>query len=252
MQGQVRISPDPEALAHAAAERIWMLGREAVATRGRFCIALAGGSTPAALYRVLAASVPADWAWSAVQVFFGDERDVPPDHPRSNARMAKEALLDHISIPSANVHTMRSASASLRRDAALYSAALRRHAPCADDDWPQLDLILLGLGTDGHTASLFPGTCVLHERQLRVAAVYVPQQREWRLSLTLPVLEHARHLLFLVAGADKRAALAAALAGPGEAKPLPVHRLQPRGQVEWWCDRAAAQNLPTQPQWKPS
>lgn len=243
LEGRIHISDNADALARDAAARIWALGRRAVEARGRFCIALAGGSTPRILYRTLAATVPAHWSWADVQVFFGDERDVPPDHPDSNARMARETLLDQIPIPAQNVHPMRSADASLRRDAARYAAVLRRLVPSSEDGWPQLDLILLGLGSDGHIASLFPGTCVLHERQLSVAAVHVPQQRSWRLSLTLPVLERARHLLFLVAGADKSRVLAAARAGPGSAGSLPVHRLQPRGEVEWFCDRAAAAHL---------
>lgn len=241
---RVHISPDAQTLARDAARRIWSRGQEALRARGRFCIALAGGSTPRALYQELARTVPEQWQWPQVHVFFSDERDVAPDHPHSNARMAREALLDHVAIAPENVHPMRSGSASLRRDAARYAATLRRHVTDTADGWPQLDLVLLGLGADGHTASLFPGTCVLHERQLTVAAVHVPQHNGWRLSLTLPVLEHARHLLFLVSGKEKSAALAAALGAAPETRPLPVHLLRPQGQVEWYCDRAAAAVLP--------
>lgn len=241
---RLHISADAPALASDAARRIWFLGQEALRARGRFCIALAGGNTPRALYQALSRTVPDRWPWSRMQVFFSDERDVSPDHPDSNVRMARETLLDRVPIPPDNVHPMRSESASLRRDAARSAAALRRHVGATPDGWPQLDLILLGLGADGHTASLFPGTCVLHERQLTVAAVHVPQQHGWRLSLTLPVLEHARRLLFLVSGTEKSAVLAAALGAAPQSRPLPVQMLRPRGQVEWYCDRAAAAALP--------
>ena len=237
----VRISDSPAELAQAAARRVVTLGREALAARGCFRLALAGGNTPHTLYRVLAE--PANRSaldWTHVEVFFSDERDVSPEHSDSNFRMASETLLQHVPIPASNIHPMRTASVSLRRDAARYAAMLRRRVPVGEAGWPQLDLVLLGLGADGHTASLFPGTCVLHERQLTVAAVYVPQQRGWRLTLTLPVLDHARRLLFLVSGKGKAQALAAALSEPREGKPSPVQLLRPQGQVEWFCDRAAA------------
>lgn len=241
MSHPAQISGSPAELAQAAARRVVTLGREALAARGCFRMALAGGNTPRALYRVLAEPENRSALdWAHVEVFFSDERDVASEHSDSNFRMASETLLQHVPIPASNVHPMRTARVSLRRDAARYAAMLRRRVPLGESGWPQLDLILLGLGADGHTASLFPGTCVLHERQLTVAAVYVPQQRGWRLTLTLPVLDHAHHLLFLVSGQSKAEALAAALSEPREGKPSPVQLLRPRGQVEWFCDRAAA------------
>ncbi len=240
----VQILEDPQQLADAAAHRLAAVAREAIAARGCFQVALAGGQTPRRLYRLLAAD-PARYEldWSRVEVFFGDERDVPPDHPQSNFRMARETLLDHVPLGVERIHPMRTRSASLRRDAACYGALLRRRTIADSEGWPQLDLVLLGLGRDGHTASLFPATCVLHERQLAVAAVYVPQQNGWRLTLTIPVLERARQLLFLVSGADKSDALARALSPETSEPLLPVQRLQPRGEVEWYCDRAAASAL---------
>lgn len=244
MGASIQISDDAEAMAQTVRRRLVALGGEAVAARGCFRLALAGGSTPRILYRRLAEPEPgANLDWRRVEVFFSDERDVPPDHPDSNYRMARETLLDHVPIPPAQVHPMRTATCSLRRDSARYGAALRRLLPSAGGGWPRFDLALLGLGTDGHTASLFPGTCVLHERTLSVAAVYVPQLQQWRMSLTLPVLEHARHLWFLVSGAAKAETLAAALAQAGRGTRLPVQLLQPRGHVEWFCDRAAASAL---------
>lgn len=240
----VQIATDPEQLAHAAARRIVVLAQAAIAARGCFRLALSGGQTPRPLYRLLAANAYRDTVeWPRVEVFFGDERDVPPDHPHSNYRMARETLLDHIPILRDRIHPMRTAEASLRRDAAHYGALLCRRAPASNDGWPQLDLVLLGLGSDGHTASLFPATCVLHERQLPVAAVHVPQQRGWRLTLTIPVLEHARRLLFLVSGADKADALERTLSPESAGTLLPVQLLHPGGEVEWYCDQAAAVGL---------
>ncbi len=238
------ILEDPQQLAEAAADRLAAVAREAIAARGRFQVALAGGQTPRRLYRLLADD-PArhELDWSRVEVFFGDERDVPPDDPQSNFRMARETLLDHVPLDAGRIHPMRTRSASLRRDAARYGALLRRRTVADGDGWPQLDLVLLGLGRDGHTASLFPATCVLHELQLTVAAVYVPQQKGWRLTLTIPVLERARQLLFLVSGADKSGALARTLSPQTSEPLLPVQRLKPRGEVAWYCDRAAASGL---------
>lgn len=243
-QRSLHVSADPEQLALHAAECIIRRGREAIQARGRFRLALAGGSTPRKTYRALAAEpCRGQLDWDRVEWFFGDERDVPAGHADSNARMARETLLDALPVAERNIHPMRHDGASLRRDAARYGALLRRRLPAAADGWPVLDLVLLGLGADGHTASLFPGTCILHERQLSVAAVYVPQHSGWRLSLTLPTLEHARGLMFLVSGRDKAAALAAALQ-PSPGSPLPVNLLHPTGTVSWWCDRDAAAALP--------
>ncbi len=245
MTPAVQIFEDPQQLAEAAAGQFAAAARDAIAARGCFRVALAGGQTPRRLYRLLA-DHPAPHAvdWSRVDVFFGDERDVPPDHPQSNFRMARETLLDHVALDAERIHPMRTRSASLRRDAARYGALLRRRTVADADGWPQLDLVLLGVGRDGHTASLFPATCVLHELQLTVAAVYVPQQNGWRLTLTIPVLERARQLLFLVSGAEKSSALARTLSPAANEPLLPVQRLQSRGEVAWFCDRAAASDLP--------
>lgn len=243
MPPTVQISATPQQLAFAAAEQIIVTGQEAIAARGMFALCLAGGTTPRATYEALASDeFRRRLDWSRVEIFFGDERDVPPTHAESNFRMAREALLDRVAVPAQQVHPMRHENTSLRRDAALYAGLLRRRLPCSADGWPQMDLVLLGLGRDGHTASLFPATCILHERQLRVAAVYVPQQRGWRLSLTVPTLNHARKLVFLVSGREKAAALEAALA-TAPPKLLPVHLLAPDGEVLWLCDRQAASDL---------
>lgn len=232
-----QVFDDPEALAQAAAARVAALVQEAIRERGRCHLALAGGNTPRALYRRLA-RLPLDW--SAVVVWFGDERCVPPDHPDSNYRMAREALLDHVSVPADQVHPMDARLDRLWMEVGAYASLLRREAPADPGGHPRLDVVLLGMGADGHTASLFPGTCALHDRR-PVAATYVPRLKAWRMTLTLPTLNAARNVLFLVAGADKAGALAAAL-GRGERPP--AGRVAPAdGALEWLVDRAAASRL---------
>ncbi|ABC81213.1 6-phosphogluconolactonase [Anaeromyxobacter dehalogenans] len=219
----VRVA-DPAALARAAAEEVARRAEAAVAARGRFAIALAGGSTPRALYGVLA-DPAAPWRarvpWARTEVWFGDERCVPPDHPDSNYRMAREALLDRVA-PAA-VHRIEGERPPADA-AARYEAALRQAAGAAGEP-PRLDLVLLGLGADGHTASLFPDSPALRERARWVAAPFVPAVGAHRVTLTLPVLERARAIAFLVSGAGKRAALERLLAAGPPA--IPAARVRP-------------------------
>lgn len=236
MEWQRHVHRDADALADAVAGRIIEL---AAGARGadRFHLALAGGRTPRGAYRRLRERrVEVDW--SAIEIWFGDERDVDPDAGDSNFRMARENLLDHVPLAAAQIHPMRTPGTDLRRDCARYERLLRTRLPL-EDGWPRFDLILLGLGPDGHTASLFPNTCILHQRTRAVDAVYVPRLRTWRMSLTPPVFEHAARLLFVVSGADKAAALRQAWEEPAATEP-PVRRIRPRGVVEWHVDRAAA------------
>jgi 6-phosphogluconolactonase len=233
-----------EALARAAAEAVAEAAVRAVAERGRFTIALAGGSTPRRLYALLAsAGAPfrARIPWDRVHVFFGDERHVPPNHPDSNYGLAREALLDHVRPGS--VHRMRGDLPDAGEAAAAYEAELERFfgASVAADPPPALDLVLLGLGSDGHTASLFPGSAALEERRRWVAAPWIARLRAHRLTLTLPVLDRARAVLFLVAGADKADALAQVLGGGDGEAPLPAARVRPEGGApRWYVDRDAA------------
>jgi len=236
MDGQRHVHHDSDALADSVAGRLIALWQAAPRTRP-WHIALAGGNTPRAIYARLRHR-QAELDWSAVEVWFGDERDVAPDHPDSNYRMAREALLAHVPIPDAHVHPMRSPHLDLRRDCARYARLLDTRLP-RRDGWPRFDVILLGLGSDGHTASLFPNTCILHQREQTVAPVHVAQLGTWRMSLTLPVLEQAEHLLFVVSGAAKAAVLKRAWARPEDAA-LPVNRIRPHGTVEWHVDGAAA------------
>jgi 6-phosphogluconolactonase len=231
---------DPAALARAAAEEIGRRAAEAVAPRGAFHLALSGGETPRALYALLAAPagpyrgrVP----WPRVHAWFGDERHVPPDHPDSNFRMANEALLAHV--PLAAVYRIEGERPA-DEAAARYEALLEEHLP-REGGRPRLDLALQGLGADGHTASLFPGSPALEERDRLVVAPFVPHLRAHRITLTFPALAAARAVIFVVAGAEKAAPLARLLRPvPGE-PPIPAARLRPTsGDRLVLADRAAA------------
>lgn len=235
---------DAEALARTAAEELAGAARDAVAARGAFTVALAGGSTPRRLYALLAdptAPYRARIPWDRTHVFFGDERPVPPDDPDSNYGMARRALLAHV--PAASVHRIRGEQPGA---AAAYEAELRAFFRLpAGAAPPRLDVVLLGLGADGHTASLFPGTDAVGEAERWVVSPFVPQLGTRRTTLTLPVLNRARRVLFLVSGADKAPALARAL-GAG-APPVPAARVRPEGGAVWLVDAAAAGAIASPP-----
>lgn len=235
------IFPDPDRLAAAAAARWLELCRAACSARGAFHVALSGGSTPKRLYQLLAhPERQADIAWPKIHLYFGDERAVPPDHADSNYRMVREALLEHVAIPPQNVQRMAAEPGRIEANAADYANLLRRQLPQDAGGTPVFDLILLGMGADGHTCSLFPGTPILEERARCVAPVYVEHLHSWRLSLTYPVLDAARQLLFLVSGPDKAAMLRQICRG---AAAVPVQGIQPRGAVAWYLDSSAAMEL---------
>jgi 6-phosphogluconolactonase len=250
------VSPSPAAalrrvpgaadVAGAAAEEIAAAAARAVAERGRFAIALAGGTTPRRLYELLAdpgAPFRARVPWDRTHVFFGDERHVPPDHPESNYGMAREALLAHV--PAASVHRMRGEDPDADRAARAYESDLASFFGAdAGGPPPPLDLVLLGLGPDGHTASLFPGSDALRERRRWVVAPLVERLRARRITLTLPVLERAREVLFVVAGEEKAGALARALAARPGGDPPPAALVRPAtGALVWIADEAAASRL---------
>jgi len=239
----LRVLSGPAEVAAAGAAEVLARAGEAVAARGAFALALSGGTTPRALYALLAepaGAFAARMPWPRTQVFFGDERHVPPDHPDSNFRMAQEALLARVPIPAENVHRIRGELPDAAGAAAAYEGELR--AVLGSD--PALDLVLLGLGEDGHTASLFPGSPALEERERWVAAAWVEGLGAWRITLTLPVLERAREVVFLVAGASKAEALRRALRGGAQPEPVPAARVRPReGRLLWLADRAAAASL---------
>lgn len=212
-----------EALVKGATADLAQRAREAIAARGRFSIALAGGNTPRPIYEALARE---SLEWSRVHVYFGDERCVPPEHARSNYKMAREALLDRVPIPAGNVNRMRG---ELPPEEAAQSYAQELE--------PVLDVVLLGLGDDGHTASLFPGLTAVREATRRVVAeqVTIPSGPEWRLTLTPPALNAARHVAFAVAGKGKAAILAQVLEGPRDISRLPSQVIAPAsGSLDWW------------------
>ena len=240
MGTQVKIVPDSDALAHAAAQEFHRLSEAAVQERGRFSVALSGGNTPRAVYTLLA-SEHKELPWDRIHIFFGDERHVPPDHPDSNFRMASESLLSKVPIPEKNIHRIR---AELEADAAAeeYERELREFFHLTDHDWPRFDLIFLGIGEDGHTASLFPGSKALTEASRRVVANWVEKFQAFRITLTFPVLNHAAEVLFMVSGAGKAQILSEVLR-PGNRK-YPAQNVQPQnGQLLWLVDQDAGSLL---------
>lgn len=240
----LHIHADADQLSRACAERWIDLSRAAIGQRGAFHVALSGGSTPKRLYQLLAqAESQARIDWARIHLYFGDERAVPPEHPDSNFRMVREALLEHVGLPAENVRRMSADPAHIEQDAENYAALLRSHLPLDSGGMPVFDLILLGMGPDGHTCSLFPDTPILKERNRPVGAVHVARLDSWRLSLTYPVLNAARHLLFLVAGSDKAAMLRQVCRATPDTAPVPVQAIRPHGSVEWYLDQAAAAEL---------
>jgi 6-phosphogluconolactonase len=237
----VRIYEGPAELAKAAREEFVSVGKAAIAAKGRFAVALAGGNTPKLLYESLVGS---DLDWKKVHVFLGDERCVPPDHPGSNYRMVRETLLARITIPETNVHRVRTERPTPARAAFEYEAEIRGFFRVGAAEVPRFDLILLGMGSDGHTASLFPGTAALTERERLVVAHWVPRLDSQRITLTFKVLNAAAVVHFLVVGEEKAAAVRSVLQpAPGEAA-LPARLVDPpSGRLVWMLDRAAAAKL---------
>ncbi len=239
---QVTVYPTPADLVLGAAEVVTELAQAAVAARGRFTVALAGGGTPRPVYEMLAtAAFAGRIAWDKVHVFFGDERCVPPTDARSNYRMAREALLDHVPLPAENVHRI-AGEADPAAAAKTYEQEMRRIF--APEEPPIFDLVLLGLGGDGHTVSLFPGAAGLQEKKRWVLSPYVAVMQAWRVTFTPVLLSAARNLVFLVAGADKADVLARALEGPYQPEVLPAQLARcGAGHTRWMVDAAAAARL---------
>ncbi len=234
------ILPDAAAVAQTAADRFVALARSAIAANEQFTVALSGGSTPKAMLARLI-DQPIDWAH--VHVFWGDERCVLPEDAESNYRMACETLLNHVPIPEQNVHRMQG-EINPTQAASNYTAELR--ALFGRVEWPRFDLILLGLGTDAHTASLFPGTSAIHEEQRWVIGHFVESLKTYRITLTPPVINHAKNVIFLVTGTDKAAAVRSVLLRDSiDVDQFPAQSVQPvAGQLSWLIDRAAASDLP--------
>jgi 6-phosphogluconolactonase len=245
-QAEVRVLPDAAALSRAAADAFQRAARAAVQGHGRFTVALAGGSTPKAIFAWLAADDAGGrhkLPWDKVQVFFGDERPVPPDHPDSNFRMARQALLAKVPLPPANVHRVR-AEREATQAAAEYEAELRSVFGARAGETPRFNLIMLGMGPDGHTASLFPGSAALQERTALVAANWVEKFQSHRITFTFPLLNAAAEVMFVASGVDKAEMLRHVLRGDPSGQRYPAQDVRPAaGQLLWLVDEAAASRL---------
>ena len=234
----VHVYDSSEEFAEAAAREFAAKAEEAIEERGRFAVVLAGGSTPETMYRILARDCIDRIDWSSVYVFFGDERSVPPHHEDSNLKMASEVLLDHV--PVANVHRMRG-ELPPEEAAEAYEEELRKFFQT--EDGPRFDLILLGIGADGHTASLFPETPALEVHDRWVVANPVPRLGTTRITLTVPVINAALAVYFLVEGEDKAEALREVLEGDDDPRAYPAKLIQPPGGPNWMVDQSAASML---------
>ena len=241
----LRVFDDAAALADAGAALFIDTVRQQAAAPGRFAVALAGGSTPKSLYARLAGLAEApDLPWPRMHFFWGDERHVPPDHPDSNARMASEALLDRVPIEPTQIHRIKAELPSPQDAAADYEAELRQFFRLAPGEWPRFDLVLLGLGADAHTASLFPGTPALAEASRLVVASRVEPPGVDRITLTAPALNHGARVVFLVAGETKADAVAAVIDGAWQPNRYPAQLIRPTGgDLIWLLDRTAASKL---------
>lgn len=242
-QVNLRVFDDTASLVRAAAKQFVELAGSAIDVRGRFDVAFSGGTTPRAMYALLAreSAFREAIAWPRVHLFWGDERSVPHDHADSNYRMVREALLDHVAIPPDNVHPMPVDLADPSAAASAYQAELRR---CFENRLPRFDLVLLGLGADAHTASLFPGTAVISETARWVYANWVEKLQVYRRTLTAPVLNAGHAKIFLATGADKADAVYGVLCGARDVMQRPAQLIDPSlGGVTWLMDDAAAARL---------
>jgi 6-phosphogluconolactonase len=243
---ELRRLTTPQDLFQAAAEEVIRAATGAITERGRFTIALSGGSTPKNLYTLIAANASASLPWDRMFFFWGDERHVPPDNPDSNYRMAKETLLSKAAIPPANIFRIPAENPDASAAADAYEQTLRKFFAVAPGEFPRFDLILLGIGPDGHTASLFPETAALEETSRLVVANWVEKLQTNRITFTLPVLNAARCVAFLVSGTDKAAVLHEVLEGNAPAEKYPSKLVRPsEGKLIWFVDRAAASQLST-------
>ncbi|HZU31613.1 MAG TPA: 6-phosphogluconolactonase [Candidatus Angelobacter sp.] len=241
MAQEIKIVPDGKALNVFVAEEFKRCAESAISANGRFSVALSGGSTPRPIYELIAEQYQA-LPWNKIHIFFGDERHVPPDHPDSNFRMANQALLSKVDLPAGNIHRIR---AELDADVAAqeYENELRDFFHLTSPEWPRFDLILLGLGDNGHTASLFPGTPALQEKSRLVIASWVEELKTFRITFTYPVINHGAEDLFMVSGQGKAKILKEVLQ-PSGTESYPAQGVQPEnGRLLWVADQAAAQLL---------
>lgn len=238
MNRTVEVLSDQAALIQRSLEIVLTRLHSAIASRGRATIALAGGGTPKPLYEQLASQ---NLPWEKVHVFWGDERYVPPDHPDSNQGMARRAWLDKVALPAANIHPMPTAATDPATAASQHEAELQQFFQTAAGEFPRFDIILLGIGDDGHTASLFPHTPALQVRDRLVTVGN--KDGNPRITFTAPLINQAETVLFMVAGAGKQPALKQILAPNGDAETYPARLIQPQGELIWLLDQSAGEGL---------
>lgn len=244
---EIRIAKDIQELSQMAAGEFVERAVEAIDRRKLFTVALSGGSTPKRLYSLLSdpmepfvGQVP----WKSCHFFWGDERHVPPDHPQSNYRMARETLLSRISVPPGNVHRVQAENPDADSAASDYDAEIGEFFHLRKGERPRFDFVLLGLGADGHTASLFPGTSVIQEKERLVSAERIEKLHSCRISMTPPVLNHAALVIFLVGGSEKADAVREVISGKFQPDRFPAQLVQPEnGNLLWLLDKSAAERL---------
>jgi 6-phosphogluconolactonase len=240
---EIRILTTPQELFEVAAEEVVRAATEAVAQRGRFTIALSGGSTPKNLFNLLATNARTVFPWDRTYFFWSDERHVPPTDPESNYRMAEEIMLSKIPVNAGNVFRIAAENPDAAAVAEAYEQTLRKFFQLQPGQVPVFDLILLGMGPDGHTASLFPNTAGLQEKTRLVIANWVDKLKANRLTMTLPVLNSAREVAFLASGTDKAQVLRTVLEEDAPPEQYPAKLVRPTGRLIWFVDRAAASQL---------
>ncbi|HWP93294.1 MAG TPA: 6-phosphogluconolactonase [Thermodesulfobacteriota bacterium] len=246
-KAEIQVLSNLQELTRRAAEEFVSQAAEAVQAKGLFTVALSGGSTPKGLYSLLAdgnEGFRARVAWDKIHFFWGDERHVPPDHPESNYRMAYEALLSKVPVPPDNVHRIKAENPNAADAAKDYEEILHGFFKLGQGQKPRFDLVLLGMGPEGHTASLFPGSEAIHEESRLVAAPWVGKFKTYRITLTPPVFNNARYILFLVSGEEKAETLRSVLQGEYRPDQFPAQVIQPmNGNLVWLVDREAARFL---------
>ncbi len=246
MEREVRILADGAAIAKRAAQEFVQAATPAVKEKGTFAVALAGGSTPKALYGLLVndTALRAQVPWDKMHCFFGDERNVGPDHPDSNFRMASEAMISKAPLKPGQISRIKGEYQDTEKAALEYQQALRSYFQLSDGQWPRLDLVLLGMGNEGHTLSLFPGTKALHDNGRLVVRNWIGKLYTDRVTMTAPVANNSGLVIFMVTGADKALALKGVLEGPYEPEQLPSQLIQPKnGKLLWLVDTAAGSML---------
>ena len=248
MEREIRILSDGAAIAQRAAQEFVQAAASAVREKGAFNVALAGGSTPKALYNLLAtdAALRSEVPWDKMHLFFGDERHVGPEHPDSNFRMASDSMISRAPLKPEQVTRIKGEYPDAEQAALEYEKALRETFKLRDGEYPRFDLLLAGMGNEGHTLSLFPGTKALHANGRVVMRNWVGKLYTERITLTAPVASNAARIMFMVTGADKALALKAVLEGPYEPEQLPAQFLQPKnGRLLWLVDTGAGGMLST-------